>query len=117
MDGGVMATPFNYLGPPPQAGFIGMLSRLRPGQANADPSMVASPYANGGDAMPNADLGNLNQMPGQVVSGWLQAGLAPEHLATLWQIPAWRDHLMQQFGNQQGANPNWLAAGTARTGT
>ena len=48
-------------------------SRLPPATASADPNMVASPYADPGYAMPNVDLGNLNQAPGQEVSGWLPA--------------------------------------------
>jgi hypothetical protein len=45
--------------------------RRRHGVASADPGMVAQPPVDPGYAMPNVDLGNLNQMPGQDVSGWL----------------------------------------------
>jgi hypothetical protein len=48
--------------------------RLPPAVGSADPAMVA-PYAGPGDAMPNADVGNLNQSPNQDVLGYLQAAL------------------------------------------
>lgn len=44
----------------------------------ADPGMVAQPYADPGYAMPNADIANLNQAPGQEVSGWLPASAQPD---------------------------------------
>jgi hypothetical protein len=48
-------------------------TRLPAATGTADPNMVAQPYANPGYAMPNADVGNLNQSPNQVVPGYLPA--------------------------------------------
>jgi hypothetical protein len=47
------------------------------GDPNADPRMVVQPSNDPGYAMPNADMGNLNQMPGVEVSGWLPANMSP----------------------------------------
>jgi hypothetical protein len=49
--------------------------RLPPAVGTADPGMVVQPYADPGYAMPNADVGNLNQSPNQEVLGYLQAAL------------------------------------------
>ena len=37
--------------------------------------MVAAPPVDPGYAMPNVDMGNLNQSPNQTVTGWLPANV------------------------------------------
>lgn len=75
--------------PAPVNDFTYRLSQMpRHAIGNADPNMVATPYADPGNAMPNVDQGNLNQAPGQEVNGLLPASsLAPffQFLATLSQ--------------------------------
>jgi hypothetical protein len=61
---------------PPMVGdFTSRLQTMRPAVDNADPRMVVKPYADPGYAMPNPNLGNLNQAPGQEVGGTLPANL------------------------------------------
>ena len=72
--------------------FTARLSQqIRRAIGSADRGMVVQPYADPGYAMPNVDVGNLNQMPGQEVSGWLPSAaqgsgllnLSDEQLANL----------------------------------
>ena len=58
--------------------FTHRLQTMRPATEGADPRMVAQPPIDPGYAMPNVDLGNLNQMPGQDVSGWLPSSLTDD---------------------------------------
>jgi len=93
------------LGPVAPDSFTSRLSLGRHGIANADPGMVAQPYADPGYAMPNADVGNLNQAPGQDVTGTLPAAYSPgsginalsPQLLMLFQQ---RPELLQQFVRQ-----------------
>jgi hypothetical protein len=55
----------------------------RHGVASADPGMVAQPPVDPGYAMPNADVGNLNQSPGQDVTGTLPAAYQQQLLQAL----------------------------------
>ena len=55
------------------AEFLRTLREQRPSYGTADPRMTVQPYADPGNAMPNADMGNLNQSPGLVVPGTLPA--------------------------------------------
>ena len=55
----------------PSYGANDWTARLPPGSPGADQGMVAQPYADPGYGMPNAFVGNLNQMPGMAVGGYL----------------------------------------------
>jgi hypothetical protein len=59
----------------PAGDWTARLGANRSGDPNADPRMIAQPPTDPGYAMPNADVGNLNQMPGVEVSGWLPANV------------------------------------------
>ena len=50
-----------------------------------------------GYAMPNVDIGNLNQSPGQVVTGWLPANATQGMDPTDPRYPAWLQ-MMRQSG-------------------
>jgi len=58
----------NALGPG-----LDFTGRLPPAVGSADPRMIVQPPIDPGYAMPNANIGNLNQMPGVEVSGALRA--------------------------------------------
>src|SRR4029077_4095281 len=52
---------------------------------NANPGMVAQPYADPGYGMPVPDMGNLNQAPGLEIPGTLPASYqAPADTDSLW---------------------------------
>lgn len=65
-----ISSQFRY--PPAPNDFTSRLPRVN---ANADPGMVAQPYVDPGFGLHNTPVGNLNQSPGQTVSGYLPASL------------------------------------------
>ncbi len=62
-----------HIGPNPYLRKDDFTGRLPPAVARADPRMIRQPSSDPGYAMPNPDVGNLNQRPGIEVSGTLGA--------------------------------------------
>ena len=86
-----------YASADPNGDWTARLGVNRGGQPAADPAMVVQPTNDPGYAMPNVDIGNLNQSPGQVVTGWLPANATQGMDPTDPRYPAWLQ-MMRQSG-------------------